>query len=126
MLHKRIDPTVDALRKKQPEQKPKRILKKDRSTSAPPIGTPGWCLNREALEKFDRLDEEIPVYDDEDIQGEDDDNSNIDAEDDNDDNEDDDLDSENHGKRKKSKKSLKRKSKQKKDKRHKSKKSKRR
>ena len=29
----------------------------------PPAGAPSWCLNREALEKFNRLTKNIPVYD---------------------------------------------------------------
>jgi hypothetical protein len=32
----------------------------------PPIGTPNWCLNIEALEKFGRLTDNIPNYDPED------------------------------------------------------------
>ena len=108
------------LRKKQPNLKCKRV-QRDKTISAPPIGVPSWCLNREALEKFNRIADDIPVYDyndtDEDIQ-DDDNNSNKDT--DNDDDNNNDLNNENRGKRKKSKKSLKRKLKQKKDKKHKS------
>lgn len=29
----------------------------------PPIGTPSWCLNENALERFNRSNINIPVYD---------------------------------------------------------------
>ncbi len=117
MLHKRIDPTVEILRKKEPNLKRKRV-QRDKTNSAPPIGVPSWCLNKEALEKLNRAaDDIIPVYtDEEDIEDDENDNDNANDNDANDN----DLNNENRGKRKKSKKSLKRKSKQKKDKKHKS------
>lgn len=81
MLHDRIDPTVEQLRKKQSTLKQKRI-QRDKTTSVPPIGAPSWCLNREALRKFNRSVENIPIYDydtdEEDIQDQD---LNVDTED---------------------------------------------
>lgn len=50
------------LRKKPLTLKRKRV-QRDKTTSVPPIGAPSWCLNREALEKFDRITEDIPLYD---------------------------------------------------------------
>ncbi|GET62637.1 hypothetical protein GLOIN_2v1847224 [Rhizophagus irregularis DAOM 181602=DAOM 197198] len=38
-------------------------LDKTETVSVPPAGAPSWCLNREALEKFNRLTKNIPVYD---------------------------------------------------------------
>jgi hypothetical protein len=29
----------------------------------PPIGVPSWCLNKDALERFNRSNVNIPVYD---------------------------------------------------------------
>ncbi|GET61534.1 hypothetical protein GLOIN_2v1488788 [Rhizophagus irregularis DAOM 181602=DAOM 197198] len=63
LLHDRIDPTVELLRKKPPNLKCKRVLDKTETASVPPAGAPSWCLNREALEKFNRLTKNIPVYD---------------------------------------------------------------
>ncbi|GET63235.1 hypothetical protein GLOIN_2v1868150 [Rhizophagus irregularis DAOM 181602=DAOM 197198] len=51
------------LRKKPPNLKCKRVLDKTETVSVPPAGAPSWCLNREALEKFNRLTKNIPVYD---------------------------------------------------------------
>ncbi|GBC49169.2 hypothetical protein GLOIN_2v1886452 [Rhizophagus irregularis DAOM 181602=DAOM 197198] len=51
------------LRKKPPNLKCKRVLDKTETASVPPVGAPSWCLNREALEKFNRLTKNIPVYD---------------------------------------------------------------
>ena len=62
MLHDRIDLTVEMLRKKPLTLKRKRV-QGDKTTSVPPIGAPSWCLNREALEKFNRITEDIPLYD---------------------------------------------------------------
>ena len=33
------------------------------TTSAPPIGAPSWCLNQDALERFNRSNDNIPIYD---------------------------------------------------------------
>ena len=78
LLHDRIDPTVEQLRKKQPTLKQKQIHS-DKTTSVPPIGAPSWCLNREALRKFNRSIENIPIYDydtdEEDIQDQDQDHN---------------------------------------------------
>ncbi|GET61559.1 hypothetical protein GLOIN_2v1488788 [Rhizophagus irregularis DAOM 181602=DAOM 197198] len=63
LLHDRIDPTVELLRKKPPNLKCKRVLDKTETASVPPAGALSWCLNREALEKFNRLTKNIPVYD---------------------------------------------------------------
>lgn len=65
LLHDRIDPTVELLRKKQPILKQKRV-NKDKTTSAPPIGAPNWCLSEEALRKLGRSTDNIPNYDPED------------------------------------------------------------
>jgi hypothetical protein len=62
LLHNRIDPTVELLRKKQPILK--RVKKnKTNDNGAPPIGAPSWCLNKEALEKLGRLTNDIPHFD---------------------------------------------------------------
>jgi hypothetical protein len=63
LLHDRIDPTVEELRKKPQSKKFKRVQRFKSSTSAPPIGTPDWCLNEEALRRFNRSTNEIPIYD---------------------------------------------------------------
>ncbi|CAB4436108.1 unnamed protein product [Rhizophagus irregularis] len=63
LLHDRIDLTVELLRKKPPNLKCKRVLDKTETVSVPLAGAPSWCLNREALEKFNRLTKNIPVYD---------------------------------------------------------------
>ncbi|GET51986.1 hypothetical protein GLOIN_2v1792247 [Rhizophagus irregularis DAOM 181602=DAOM 197198] len=63
LLHDRIDPMVELLRKKPPNLKCKRVLDKTEIASVPPAGAPSWCLNRKALEKFNRLTKNIPVYD---------------------------------------------------------------
>ncbi|GET67395.1 hypothetical protein GLOIN_2v1488788 [Rhizophagus irregularis DAOM 181602=DAOM 197198] len=51
------------LRKKPPNLKCKRVLDKTETATVPPAGAPSWCLNREALEKFNCLTKNIPVYD---------------------------------------------------------------
>ena len=109
------------MKKKQSQLKYKRA-QEDQTTSVSPISTPSWCLNKEALDKFNCATDNILIY-------------NYDIDEDNEEDygnksnnteEDDDLDEENFGKRKKNKtKSLKRKSKHTKKKNHKSKKSKR-
>ena len=62
MLHNQIDPTVERLRKKQSILKQKRI-QRDKTTSVPPVGVTSWCLNWEALRKFNRSVKNILVYD---------------------------------------------------------------
>lgn len=91
MLHDRIDPTVELLRKKQPALKCKRVQPRD-ETNTPPIGAPSWCLNKEALERFNRSNDNIPRYD-YDTEG------YNDSDNDTDDNDDDDANT-NRGKRK--------------------------
>lgn len=66
LLHNRIDPTVELLRKKQPILKQKRTNKNKTTTSVPPIGAPNWCLNEEALRRLGRSTDNIPSYDPED------------------------------------------------------------
>jgi hypothetical protein len=75
LLHNRVDPTVELLRKKEPILKRKRT-NKDKTTSIPPTGTPSWCLNEDALRKLGRSEDNIPNYDPED--GDIDDIDNID------------------------------------------------
>jgi hypothetical protein len=120
LLHNRIDPTVKLMRTKPLQLKYKRVQRVKTTNNIPPIGAPNWCLNKEALEKFNRATDNIPVYDDTDEDPEDDRGNNDDN------TEDDDLDEENLSRKKKNKtKSLKRKLKHTKKKTHKSKKSKR-
>jgi hypothetical protein len=63
LLHNRIDPTVNLLRKKPQTLKIKRVERYKTTTNEPPIGAPSWCLNQEALERFNRPTNNIPVYD---------------------------------------------------------------
>lgn len=42
--------------------KTKRVLQRCK-TSIPPAGAPNWCLNTEALRKFNRSTNNIPLYD---------------------------------------------------------------
>ena len=53
---------VESLRKKQPDLKRRRIQRDKNPASVPPSGAPSWCLTREALEKYNRLIENIPTY----------------------------------------------------------------
>lgn len=107
MLHERIDPAVELLRKKPVTLKIKRVEKYKSTTNEPPIGAPSWCLNQEALERFNRPTNNITVYD---YDTEDNSNHN-DTEDDN--------EEANFNKRKRKNK---KKSKKRKEKHHKSKK----
>jgi hypothetical protein len=112
LLHNRIDPTVELLRKKPPTQKIKRVERYKTTTNEPPIGVPNWCLNREALERFNRPTNNIPMYDYDTEENQEHDNGNHnDTEDDNEEN--------NRDKRKKK---TKKKSKQRREKKYKSKK----
>ena len=78
MLHEQIDPTVEQLRKKQLTLKQKQIHS-DKTTSVPLIGALSWCLNWEALRKFNRSIKNILIYDydtdEEDIQDQDQDHN---------------------------------------------------
>ena len=114
LLHDRIDPTAELLRKKPPTLKPKKADNISTS-SVPPMGAPNWCLNQEALKQFNRSSVDIPVYD-------------YDTDDNHDDNTDNDIEDEdeeeipnrtNSNRRKKRK--TKKKPKQKRTKKHKSK-----
>ena len=73
-----MDPTVQLLRKKESIFERKRV-NRNKINNMPPIGTPSWCLNIEALEKFGRPTDNIPNYDpegeDEDIEDIEDENS---------------------------------------------------
>src|SRR3954471_472299 len=51
LLHNQINSTVKLMKKKQSQLKYKRV-QEDQTTSVLPIGTPSWCLNKKALEKF--------------------------------------------------------------------------
>ncbi|GBC49152.1 hypothetical protein GLOIN_2v1792247 [Rhizophagus irregularis DAOM 181602=DAOM 197198] len=63
LLHDRIDPTIKLLKKKSPTLKRKRAQLRYNTSSIPPIGAPSWCLNQEALKQFNRSSINIPVYD---------------------------------------------------------------
>jgi hypothetical protein len=52
------------LRKKKPNLKQKRVSGDKNPGVPPPVGAPSWCLNEEALRKFNRSTENIPIYDD--------------------------------------------------------------
>ena len=62
LLHDRIGPTVELLRKKPPTLKPKKSNNISTS-SLPPMSVPSWCLNQEALKRLNRSSVDIPVYD---------------------------------------------------------------
>lgn len=63
LLHDRIDPTVELLRKKPPTLECKKAQSRDNTSSVPPICVPSWCLNQEALERFNYSNVNIPKYD---------------------------------------------------------------
>jgi hypothetical protein len=63
LLHKRIDPAVEILRKKPQSIKTKRAENFKTTTDELPVGAPNWCLNQEALKRFNRPTNNIPVYD---------------------------------------------------------------
>src|SRR5436190_23785027 len=63
LLHNRIDPTVNLMRTKPLQFKYKRVQRDKTTSNIPPIGAPNWCLNEEALEKFNRATDNIQVYD---------------------------------------------------------------
>lgn len=65
LLHDRIDPTVELLKKKPSTLKRKRAQSSQsryNTSNVPPIGAPSWCLNQEALNRFNRSDDNT-VYD---------------------------------------------------------------
>lgn len=78
LLHDRIDPTVELLKKKPPTLKRKRAQSRCNTSSIPPIGAPSWCLNEAAIKKFNRSTSNI-IYD---YNTEDHDSSNNDSEND--------------------------------------------
>jgi hypothetical protein len=51
------------LRKKPPNLRRKRVQIDKNTANVPPIGAPSWCLNEEALRKFNRPTDDIPTYD---------------------------------------------------------------
>ncbi|PKK57330.1 hypothetical protein RhiirC2_858261, partial [Rhizophagus irregularis] len=66
LLHDRIDPTVELLKKKPLTLKRKRAQSSQsryNTSNVPPIGVPSWCLNQDALEQFNYSNVNIPVYD---------------------------------------------------------------
>ncbi|CAB5392786.1 unnamed protein product [Rhizophagus irregularis] len=63
LLHDRIDPTIEKLRKKPRILKIKRVQRCKTTTSMPPVDTPNWYLTDEALKRFNRSTNEIPTYD---------------------------------------------------------------
>lgn len=63
LLHDRIDPTVELLRKKPPILECKKAQSRDNTSSVLPIGVPSWCLNQEALKRFNYSNVNISVYD---------------------------------------------------------------
>jgi len=110
LLHYRVNPTVQLLRKKESIFKQKRA-NRNKTNNVPPIGAPSWCLSIEALEKFGRPTDNVPNYDPE---GEDEDIEDI--EDENSDHQNDESDNniaESSRKKKKKKKQKRRKEKEK-------------
>lgn len=63
LLHDRIEPTVEKLRKKPQTLNIKRAQRCKTTTSVPPIGAPNWCLTEEALRRFNRSTKNVPIYD---------------------------------------------------------------
>jgi len=104
------------IKKKPSTLKRKKAQSRDNTSSVPPIGAPSWCLNQEALERFNRSSINIPVYDydTDDTQN----NSNNDTEDEN--NNEEKIQNRTNSSKKKKRKA-KKKSKQKRNKKHKSK-----
>lgn len=111
LLHDRIDPTAKLLQKKPSDVENNKIRKRNTS-GMPPIGAPSWCLNQDALKRFNRSNENIPIYD-----------RDTDSKSDNceSDNHESSEEISNRNSSKKKKRKDKKKSKQKRNKRHKSK-----
>src|SRR5436305_14731719 len=76
LLHHRVNPTVQLLRKKESIFQQKKA-NRNKTNNVPPIGTSSWCLSIKALEKFGRPTDNVPNYDPE---GEDEDIENIEDE----------------------------------------------
>src|SRR5947199_96903 len=78
LLHHRVNPTVQLLRKKESIFKQKRA-NRNKTNNVLPIGAPSWYLSIEALEKFGRSTDNVLNYDpegeDEDIEDIEDENS---------------------------------------------------
>ena len=98
LLHDRIDPTVELLKKK-PQTLKRKEADNTSTSSVPPTGAPSWCLNHEALKQFNRSSDNVPVFD-YDTDENNTDNNNID---------DDDAEAPNPDRRKKRKKKSKQK-----------------
>ena len=82
LLHDRIDPTVELL-KKNPQTLKRKEADNTSTSSVPPTGAPSWCLNHEALKQFNRSSDNVPVFDYDTDEDEDNiDNYNIDDDDD--------------------------------------------
>ena len=62
LLHDRIDPTVELL-KKNPQTLKRKEADNTSTSSVPPTGAPSWCLNHEALKQFNRSSDNVPVFD---------------------------------------------------------------
>ena len=62
LLHDRIDPTVELLKKK-PQTLKRKEADNTSTSSVPPTGAPSWCLNHEALKQFNRSSDNVPVFD---------------------------------------------------------------
>src|SRR5436305_12541058 len=62
LLHHRVNPTVQLLRKKESIFKQKRA-NTNKTINVPPIGAPSLCLSIEAFEKFGRPTDNILNYD---------------------------------------------------------------
>ena len=82
MLHFRIDPTVEMLRRK-PKKSTKEKIRSPRymlnnEKSQIPADAPIWTLNRAALRHLNWEDKEIPIYDPESDDGDDDNNDDND------------------------------------------------
>ena len=54
---------MDLLRSKPITSRRKRVDVNKNPLGVPPIGAPSWCLNEEALRKFGRPTNNIPIYD---------------------------------------------------------------
>lgn len=79
LLHDRIDPTVELLKKK-PQTLKRKEADNTSTSSVPPTGAPSWCLNHEALKQFNRSSDNVPVFD-YDTDEDNTDNNNIDDDD---------------------------------------------